>query len=61
ENIKTDLPLAKVIRLLNFARMLSPNSISTFVASGEISAAEGAGSIWLLDKNWLKKILEDYF
>ena len=61
QNIKTDLPLLKAIRVLNFLRMCSPKDIYTFTASGEVSSAEKVGSIWLLDKNYLEKILNDYF
>lgn len=59
--IQTDLPFLKIIRLANFARMLSPSDIQTFTASGETGSDAVAGSIWILDKPGLEKILKDYF
>lgn len=61
EHIQTDLPLSKIIRLANFARMLSPNDVRTFTASGEPGTSEYAGSIWLLNRADLEKVVKDYF
>ncbi len=59
--IKTDLPLLKIIRLLNFMRMLSPGDIKTFTAAGEVGSSEFAGSIWVLNRPELDRIVRDYF
>jgi len=60
-SIKTDLPLGKIIRLLNFARMLPPSHTATATAPGEIDLSESAGSIWLLNRIELDKIIKDQF
>jgi len=59
--IKTDLSLLKIIRLLNFMRMLSDKDVLAFTAPGEVSSAEKAGSIWQMNKPELEKILSTYF
>jgi LCP family protein required for cell wall assembly len=59
--IQTDLPLLKIIRLANFARMLSPSDVLTFTASGENSSHPTVGAIWQLDHQDLRKIAQDYF
>lgn len=59
--VQTDLPFLKMIRLVNFARMISPSEIQTFTAAGENSTDKVAGAIWILDKPSLQKTLRDYF
>lgn len=59
--IKTDLPLLKIIRLSNFVRMLSLRDIRTFTPSAESGTSDYAGSILLLNKYELEKILNAYF
>jgi LCP family protein required for cell wall assembly len=60
-SIKTDLPLAKTIRLLNFARMITPARTIATTAPGEAGLSESAGSIWLLNRIELDKIIKDHF
>jgi LCP family protein required for cell wall assembly len=61
KHIQTDLPLSKMIRLANLARMLSPRDILTFTASGESGTSDFAGSIWLINRGELEHILRNYF
>lgn len=62
KNIETDLSPLTTIRLLNFFRTLDvEKNIKAFTASGEVSAAEKVGSIWALDKAYLKEIIRQYF
>lgn len=61
KHIQTDLPLSKMIRLANFARMLSPRDIRTFTASGESGTSDYAGSIWLINRGEMEHILNNYF
>ncbi len=58
--IQTDLPLLKIIRLANFARMLSPSDVLTFTASGENGSHPTAGAVWLLDRQSLNRITAEY-
>lgn len=60
-SIKTDLPLAKTIRLLNFTRMLSPLNIATATAPGEVGFSENSSSIWMLNRADLDRIIKDHF
>jgi len=59
--IQTDLPLSKILRLANFARMISFADIRTFTAAGETGASDFAGSIWILDRAGLQKTMREYF
>jgi LCP family protein required for cell wall assembly len=59
--IKTDLPLLNIFRLLNFTRMLSPGDIKTFTAAGEVGNSDFAGSIWVLNRPELDRIVRDHF
>jgi LCP family protein required for cell wall assembly len=61
QNIKTDLPLSQLIRLTNFARMLSMDELKSFTAPGEVGESSYAGSIVNLNKPELDKIIRDYF
>lgn len=61
KHIKTDLPLLKMIRLANFARMLSFSDIRTLSVSFESGTSDYAGSILILDKKDLERIIRDYF
>ncbi len=46
DEVETNIPLAKSIRMANFSRMAKINSAT---ASGEVSYIKEAGSVWLLD------------
>lgn len=59
--IQTDLPFLKTIRMVNFARALSFSDIQTLTASGEDGTSDYAGSIWLLDRPGLARIIKDHF
>ncbi|MDD5382093.1 MAG: LCP family protein [Candidatus Margulisbacteria bacterium] len=61
QEIKTDLPLTQTIRLLNFSRTISFGDIKTHTISGESSLVEGAGSVWLINKNDLNRIIKEFF
>lgn len=61
KNIKTDLPLPKMIRLANFVRMIALRDVRTFTATGEESESSYAGSILLPNKPALEKIIKDNF
>jgi LCP family protein required for cell wall assembly len=59
--LETDLSLADVMRLANFARMLTMNDVTTFTAPGDIGMSDYAGSIWILNQAELDKITHAYF
>ena len=59
--IKTDLTLAQLIRLVNFARMLSPDDFRSFTAAGDVGMSDYAGSIWVLNRPELEKTVKTYF
>ncbi|OGB87617.1 hypothetical protein A3J44_03415 [candidate division WOR-1 bacterium RIFCSPHIGHO2_02_FULL_45_12] len=59
--IKTNLPPAVSVRLLNMARMLSVNSVNTTTLSGEVANIQTAGSVWLPNDKENIKIFEDFF
>jgi LCP family protein required for cell wall assembly len=59
--VKTDLSFLKIVRLANFARMLSSKDIRTFTASGEEGTSDYAGSILIPNRTELEKIVKDYF
>ena len=55
--IKTDLPLAQVIRMLNWGRLIKISDVETVMAPGKVSFIKkpGAGSIWLPDMEEMAK------
>lgn len=59
--IKTDLSFLKIVRLANFARMLSARDIRTFTATGEEGTSDYAGAILVPDRPRLRQIVNDYF
>lgn len=61
QEIKTNLPPAVSIRLLNMTRMLSVNDINTTTLSGEVANIQTAGSVWLPDGKANQKIFEELF
>lgn len=61
EEIETDLPLQLTIRILNFARMFSPEKIQSVMLPGEVSFVEGIGSVWVPDERAIKKTVKELF
>lgn len=61
KEVGTDLSLALTIRILNLSRMLSPEDIRTTMLPGEVSFVRGVGSVWLTDKEALKKTIREFF
>jgi len=59
--IETDLPLDLTIRLLNFSRMVTAESIKTTLLPGDVSYVKGIGSVWLPDTVKLRKIIRQSF
>ncbi len=59
--IKTDLAVAKVVRLLFFVRSLGDNDIRTVTLSGEALDVQGVGSSWVANKSDLAKIIKEFF
>jgi len=55
--IQTDLPLAQVIRLLNWGRVIEVSNVQTVMVPGEVQMINepGAGSVWLPDMEELAK------
>jgi LCP family protein required for cell wall assembly len=60
-HIDTDLSLAKLIRLMNFARMLNRSEILTFTATGEPATSPYAGSILVPDREVIQNIVREHF
>ena len=60
-HIETDLSLSKLIRLVNFARMVSRSNILTMTATGEVSETSYAGSIIVPNKRQIEGLVRDYF
>jgi len=61
QEIKTDLPITEIFRLLNWMRMLAAGAVHTTTVSGEVSSAAGVGSVWQVDKRGLQKNIEEFF
>lgn len=56
--IKTDLPLTPMIRLINFSRMAH---ITAYTASGEAANLPLVGSVWILDLAAFKQTIKEHF
>jgi polyisoprenyl-teichoic acid--peptidoglycan teichoic acid transferase len=61
KHIQTDLSLSKLIRLVNFARMLNRSEILTYTATGEPGTSAYAGSILTPDRAVIQSIIKDHF
>jgi len=59
-NLRTNLSLKEFIILANTFRMLNLRSINTETAPG-ITGNNEAGSVWLIDRAGLKRIISQYF
>jgi LCP family protein required for cell wall assembly len=59
--IQTDLPLLKMIRLANFARMLSFRDITNYTPAATDATDPAAGSVLILDKKSLDETIRQYF
>jgi polyisoprenyl-teichoic acid--peptidoglycan teichoic acid transferase len=59
--VQTDLPLLKMIRLANFARMLSASDITNFTPAVTDATDPAAGSILLLDQKSLDEAVKAHF
>jgi LCP family protein required for cell wall assembly len=59
--IQTDLPLLKMIRLGNFARMLAVNDVTNFTPAVTDATDPAAGSILILDKKSLDEAVRTHF
>jgi polyisoprenyl-teichoic acid--peptidoglycan teichoic acid transferase len=60
-HVQTDLSLSKLIRLVNFARMLTRSDILSFTAAGEDAISPYAGSILVPDREQIKTIVRERF
>lgn len=60
-HIQTDLSLSKLIRLINFARMLNRSEILTFTATGEPGTSPYAGDILTPDRAAIQSIIKEHF
>ncbi len=60
-HVNTDLSLSKLIRLVNFARMLDRREILTFTATGEPGTSPYAGSIIVPNRAVLQNIIRENF
>ncbi len=60
-HVNTDLSLSKLIRLVNFARMLDRREILTFTATGEPGTSPYAGSILVPDRTVIQNIVREHF
>ncbi len=60
-HVDTDLSLSKLIRLVNFARMLGRSEILTFTATGEPGTSPYAGSILVPDRTVIQNIVREHF
>ncbi|OGC42711.1 hypothetical protein A2548_07825 [candidate division WOR-1 bacterium RIFOXYD2_FULL_41_8] len=56
--IETDLTIPQTIGILNISRTAT---IKTATVSGEAKLLRGAGSVWEIDEQGLKKMLQEYF
>lgn len=60
-HIDTDLSLSKLVRLVNFARMLDRSEVLTFTATGEPGTSPTAGSVLLPDRAALRQVIKENF
>jgi len=61
QEVKTDLPLAKGIRLANAVRMLDLKEVKTITATGEEIYIRGVGEVLIPDKKIIEKIVKELF
>ena len=61
QEIDTDLPLSKTIRILNLSRSFSANNIRTTMVSGEAFYLKDAGAVWLPDSFSIKNTADQLF
>lgn len=61
QEIKTDLPISKIIRLLNMSRMMALDDIYTVTIPGDVTMEAGVGSVWIPDQVAFEKELNQYF
>jgi LCP family protein required for cell wall assembly len=59
--IKTDLPISKMIRLMNIARTFSVDDIHTVMIPGDVTMEAEVGSVWVPDNIAFEKELKEYF
>ncbi|MFC1571816.1 LCP family protein, partial [Candidatus Margulisiibacteriota bacterium] len=59
KEIKTNLPLTAVVRLLNLTRMLPFEGIRPTMISGEVARIRGVGSVWVPDQAAVQIQLRD--
>jgi len=59
--IKTDLPVSKIIRLMNVARTFAVEDIHTVMIPGDVTMEADIGSVWVPDDVAFEKELEEYF
>lgn len=60
-NIRTDLSLKEIVRLVNFLRFLPAERFHSLTVPGKAVNLPGAGSIWQVDRTELKKLIEQTF
>ncbi len=61
QEIETDMPLSKIIRLLNLTRMFSVEDVQTVMVPGDVTTEAEVGSVWIADESALKETIEEYF
>ena len=61
QEMQTNLPLAKTIRLLNWSRLLSSSNIRSSMVPGDVDTLEKFGSVWVPNHEKLTALIKDYF
>lgn len=61
QEIKTDLPLATTIRLLNWSRTLSIEAVNTVMLPGDVGFTAEAGSVWLPNEAAVQAAISEMF
>ncbi|MBN2058418.1 MAG: LCP family protein [Candidatus Saganbacteria bacterium] len=61
QEIKTDLPMATTIRLLNWSRTLSTEAVSSVMLPGDVGFTQEAGSVWLPNEAAVQSAINDLF
>lgn len=61
QNIKTDLSLSALARLLVFLRSIRSDDIRTATLSGEALDVQGVGSSWVINRTEMDRLIKEYF
>jgi polyisoprenyl-teichoic acid--peptidoglycan teichoic acid transferase len=61
QEIKTNLPFSKILRLLNLARMFPMENIQTVMAPGDVTMEAQVGSVWIVDDLAMQSAIKNLF